>query len=120
MPEGQENIPHLLRELIPQATFFTQVVNHGILGHYVATASLATGVYETFNNFDAKNWAATVKQLDEVMTAWEKAVEQADDAKLSTWASTIAHVGTHNAYHVGQIIVVRKQQGAWDPANGVK
>jgi hypothetical protein len=50
-PEGQENIPHLMRELIPQSTFFTQVVNRGILGHYVATASLATGVYETVNNF---------------------------------------------------------------------
>src|SRR3989440_9188851 len=50
-PEGQENIPHLMRELIPQATFFTQVVNRGILGNYVATASLATGVYETINNF---------------------------------------------------------------------
>lgn len=53
MPDGQENIPHLLRELIPRSTFFTQVVNRGILGHYVATASLATGVYETFNNFAA-------------------------------------------------------------------
>src|SRR5882762_2405943 len=52
-PEGQENIPHMLRELIPQASFFTQVTNHGILGHYVATASLATGVYETLNNFSA-------------------------------------------------------------------
>jgi hypothetical protein len=50
-PEGQSNIPHLVRELIPQSSFFTQVVNRGILGHYVATASLATGVYETFNNF---------------------------------------------------------------------
>lgn len=50
-PEGQENIPHLMHELIPQASFFTQVVNRGILGHYVATASLATGVYETINNF---------------------------------------------------------------------
>lgn len=53
MQEGQENIPHLMRELIPRASFFTQVVNRGILGHYVATASLATGVYETFNNFAA-------------------------------------------------------------------
>jgi len=52
-PEGQENIPHLMRELIPQSTFFTQVVNRGILGHYVATASLATGVYETINNFSS-------------------------------------------------------------------
>lgn len=50
-PEGQINIPHMLGELIPQSSFFTQVTNHGILGHYVATASLATGVYETLNNF---------------------------------------------------------------------
>ena len=53
MPDGQENIPHLLNELIPQATFFSQVINRGILGHYVATASIVTGAYETFNNFAA-------------------------------------------------------------------
>jgi hypothetical protein len=52
-PEGQENIPHLLNELAPQSSFFTHVTNQGILGHYVATASLATGVYETLNNFAA-------------------------------------------------------------------
>ncbi len=52
-PEGQENIPHLLNDLAPQSTFFTHVANHGILGHYVATASLTTGVYETLNNFSA-------------------------------------------------------------------
>ena len=52
-PEGQENIPNMLSELAPQSSFFTQVRNQGILGHYVATASLATGVYETLNNFSA-------------------------------------------------------------------
>lgn len=56
--QGQRNIPHLLNELIPQGTFFTQVVNRGILGHYVATASITTGVYETFNNFVAQPPAA--------------------------------------------------------------
>ncbi|RRA49869.1 hypothetical protein [Acidipila sp. EB88] len=52
--EGQQNIPHLLQELLPQGTFFTQVVNAGILGHYVATASIVTGAYERFNNFIAQ------------------------------------------------------------------
>lgn len=51
--EGQANIPHLLQELAPQSSFFTHMTNQGILGHYVATASLITGVYETFNNFSA-------------------------------------------------------------------
>ncbi len=75
---------------------------------------------ETFNNFDSKKWAATVQQLDQVMTDWEKAVEAADDKKLEDWYSIIAHIGTHNAYHIGQIIYVRKEQGSWDPEKGVK
>ncbi len=75
---------------------------------------------ETFNNFDAAQWATTVQQLDKVLTEWEKAVEAADDKKLELWAPTIARIGTHNAYHTGQIIYVRKLQGSWDPAKGVK
>jgi uncharacterized damage-inducible protein DinB len=75
---------------------------------------------ETFNSFDSKKWAATVRQLDEVLTAWEKAVEAADDKKLESSASTIAHIGAHNAYHIGQIVYVRKLQGSWNPEKGVK
>jgi len=75
---------------------------------------------ETFNNFDAKKWTDTVKQLDEVMSQLEKLVETADDKKLEGWASEIAHIGTHNAYHVGQMIFVRKLQGSWNPEKGVK
>jgi uncharacterized damage-inducible protein DinB len=75
---------------------------------------------ETFNSFDSKTWAETVKRLDGVMKAWEKAMEAADDAKLKTESSRIAHIGTHNAYHLGQIIYIRKLQGSWDPAKGVK
>ena len=75
---------------------------------------------ETFNSFDAESWKSTVQKLDEVLTALEKLVESADEAKLKEWASTIGHIATHNAYHTGQILSVRKLQGSWDPANGVK
>lgn len=75
---------------------------------------------ETFNAFDAKSWNKTVQELDSVMTALEKVVEEADEAKLKTIASQVAHIGTHNAYHVGQIIYIRRLQGSWDPEKGVK
>jgi uncharacterized damage-inducible protein DinB len=75
---------------------------------------------ETFDNFDSKKWAATVQQFDDVMTEWEKAVEAADDKKLEAWYSTIAHIGAHNAYHIGQIVFIRREQGSWDPEKGVK
>ena len=54
------------------------------------------------------------------MSAWEKAVEGADEKKLEKWASTIAHIGAHNAYHIGQMIYIRKLQGSWNPEKGVK
>lgn len=75
---------------------------------------------ETFNSFDAKKWNETVKQLDEVLTELEKTVESADDAKLKEWSSDLAHIGTHNAYRIGQIVFVRKEQGSWNPEKGVK
>ncbi|MBS1597045.1 MAG: DinB family protein [Bacteroidetes bacterium] len=76
---------------------------------------------ETFEvNFNKKSWDAAVKELDDVLNEWEKVVEAADDKKLQSWYSTIAHIGTHNAYHTGQILYIRKQQGSWDPEKGVK
>ena len=74
---------------------------------------------ETFTKFDDKQWADTVQQLDQVMTDLEKFVESADDKKLAEIAPTIANICTHNAYHIGQIVYVRKLQGSWNPAKGV-
>ena len=75
---------------------------------------------ETFNSFDAKSWNETVEQLDQVLSDLEKWIESADEAKLKDSAQLFTHISTHNAYHVGQIILVRKEQGSWDPKNGVK
>ena len=76
---------------------------------------------DTFNlNLDKGTWESMVKQLDAILTDWEKAIEGADEKTLAAWASTIAHVSTHNAYHTGQILYIRKQQGSWNPEKGVK
>jgi len=97
--EGQENIPNLMRELIPQASFFTQVVNHGILGHYVATASLATGVYETFNNF-----AAVAPQSPTVFEYFRKDLKRASsDAWVVAPSNGFNRIGesSHRSYGPG-------------------
>jgi hypothetical protein len=99
MPEGQENIPHLLNELIPQATFYTNVVNKGILGHYVATASIVTGVYETFNNF-----AAVSPNNPTVFEYFRKDLKRpATDAWVVAPSNGFARIGEsgHKAYGSG-------------------
>jgi hypothetical protein len=75
---------------------------------------------ETFDKFDAAQWNDLVKKLNQELADWETAVENASDADLAKGASLIAHIGAHRAYHVGQILYVRKLQGSWNPEKGVK
>jgi hypothetical protein len=99
-PEGQENIPNLMRELIPQSSFFTQVVNRGILGHYVATASLATGVYETINNF-----ASLPPESPTVFEYFRKDLKRPpSDAWVVAPSNGFNRIGesSHRLYGVGQ------------------
>lgn len=70
---------------------------------------------ETFDSFDKKTWDDLVKRLDAVMAGIEKIVADAPEAKLKEIAPTIANISTHNAYHTGQIIFVRKLQKSWNP-----
>jgi len=75
---------------------------------------------ETFNAFDQAKWDQVRKDLDRVLTELEKLVAGADEKTLEKWAPTLGRIATHNAYHTGQILVLRQMQGAWDPAKGVK
>ena len=99
-PEGQENIPNLMKELIPQSSFFTQMVNRGILGHYVATASLATGVYETINNF-----ASLPPESPTVFEYFRKDLRRpASDAWVVAPSNGFNRIGesSHRSYGMGQ------------------
>lgn len=75
---------------------------------------------ETFSPVDEKSWPEMIIKLDDILMQIEKIVEAADEPKLKEMASTIAHIGTHNAYHTGQILYIRKMKGWWNDENGVK
>ena len=75
---------------------------------------------ETFSGVDETTWPLAVQKIDSVLAAIEKEVMAADDNKLKKWYSTLYHVGTHNAYHTGQILYIRKMKGWWNDERGVK
>lgn len=75
---------------------------------------------DTFNNYDPKKWTETVQQLDDVLKGLEDWVATAPDEKLAQNAQGFTHISTHNAYHIGEMVLVRKEQGSWNPANGVR
>ncbi len=99
LPDGQQNIPYMLQYLVPQGTFFSQVVNKGILGHYVATASIVTGVYETFNNF-----ATVSPEYPTVFEYFRKDLKRpATDAWVVAPSNGFSRIGEsgHKAYGAG-------------------
>ncbi|MEJ7622450.1 MAG: DinB family protein [Pyrinomonadaceae bacterium] len=91
--------------------------------------------YETDDNdatFTAggtdEEWAAEIERFDLVMTEFRSLIEFADEAKFdqpvsmekqTKWAILIGEINAHNAYHAGQILMLRKLQGSWDRAKGV-
>lgn len=75
---------------------------------------------KTFTDFDAKQWGETVRQLDQTLTDIEKIVASASNAQLAKWAPTLEPISIHTAYHIGEIVMVRKEQGVWDANKGVK
>jgi uncharacterized damage-inducible protein DinB len=75
-----------------------------------------------------EEWQAEIVNFDSIMTEFRGLIEAADESKFdqsvsdentATWAQLIANVSAHNAYHGGQILLLRKLQGSWNPDSGV-
>lgn len=50
-PDGLENIPHLSRDLLPQALFYTRVRNEGVTAHFNAISSILTGNWQRVDDW---------------------------------------------------------------------
>lgn len=69
-----------------------------------------------------ENWMRTIEQAHQVFSQWIIAVEGATGARLNSQLSdndtriaseVIAHMNIHNAYHIGQIVIIRKLHNVW-------
>jgi len=65
-----------------------------------------------------------VKMMDEFRELLTASSEAKFDKRLPTkpdtkWHEIISSINAHNAYHGGQIVLLRKLQGSWNPEKGV-
>ncbi|KZE69036.1 hypothetical protein AWM68_01855 [Fictibacillus phosphorivorans] len=83
---------------------------------------------ETFHHENEENWDDAKNQLFSVLANWTTAVKEADEEifersahkdRHDPWYSVLANINIHNAYHIGQIVEIRKSQGNWDSEKGV-
>ncbi|KZS44615.1 hypothetical protein AWU65_31740 [Paenibacillus glucanolyticus] len=110
-PEGEaansiwENVQHLLyyKQRLLARLEGTPLSNEGI------------GNDETFLIHDPSQqaWETAQEQLNEVHTALRQKIEQMPEEEITESPQRIASLITHDAYHTGQIIFLRKLQGSW-------
>lgn len=87
--------------------------------HAESNASTFTALAEPVE----ENWRKLAEELDQNMERWQKAVKGADEELLhskipgfpveAVWWEALSNLCTHNAYHIGQMIYIRKMQDAW-------
>ncbi len=83
---------------------------------------------ETFENKNGQDWEAAKDQLFAILTDWATVLKDAEGSifeisahedRHDPWYSVLAHINIHNAYHIGQIVEIRKSKGNWDSSKGV-
>jgi uncharacterized damage-inducible protein DinB len=74
-------------------------------------------------------WQISLQKLNNVLSELEGRLKDTDDSVLkqeafkgyeATWYEMFTQMTIHNAYHIGQIVTLRKQQGSWNPDQGVQ
>lgn len=107
---------HSVGQLVHHMTFWNSQNLAAFKGEHPASPGNNDDTFK----YDPQQWDATLKQFDSMMDELEHTVEKADDATLAKMAPMIAHISAHNAYHIGEIVAVRKEHGTWNPDLGVK
>jgi uncharacterized damage-inducible protein DinB len=82
----------------------------------------------TFTYMNELEWEQAIDRFNMVMTDWYETIKNSDDEKLDqriseeskeTWSESLSSITLHNAYHIGQIVSIRRMQGAWSKEQGV-
>jgi hypothetical protein len=109
---------HSVCEIVTHLNFYN--LKHLKRFKGINVANEAIEIAETYSP-DDQDWQKALREFDAIMAEWKTLLHVADDAKLSQndWSSIIANINIHNAYHIGQIVFVRKLGNIWDAKQGV-
>jgi uncharacterized damage-inducible protein DinB len=75
-------------------------------------AAWNAALYKLYGVMDA------IKSILENITE-EKLAEQVSEKYEAPWSAPLGNMVIHNAYHTGQIVIIRKIAGNWDASKGV-
>lgn len=103
---------HSIGELVSHLTFWNDMYLRALKGEDFSDFDIDNET--TFLIYTEKDWKKVATKLDSVQIEFQIWTENASEEQLSEQASDILTMVSHNAYHSGQIIYIRKQNGWWN------
>ncbi|MEY8744384.1 DinB family protein [Paenibacillus tundrae] len=107
------------------------IVNHLIFWNEKWLERFKAGEFILNNNIDndetfavaqdqlnEAGWTETLDRLENVLVSWRVVLEETEESKLTKqlpeyfdapWWGVVSNLSIHNAYHVGQIMLLKKQ-----------
>lgn len=102
---------HSIGELVSHLVFWNEINLRAFNGEDMT--GLEVDNETTFKVHTEKEWQSLIRKLDSIQTEWEPLILNATDEQLTEWSKEIANIQAHNAYHIGQIVYIRKRNGWW-------
>ncbi|WP_079479239.1 DinB family protein [Halobacillus salinus] len=111
---GQVNT---IAEIIHHLDFYNDRFLSRFRGEEVA---LLPSSYNTFLVDRNTTLNRLVGEADKTYRDFRKAIRFSSDEKMVKWSSELSRLWLHNAYHIGQIVHIRKEFGAWNKRSLLK
>ncbi|KIL42308.1 hypothetical protein SD70_01990 [Gordoniibacillus kamchatkensis] len=119
----KDDSSHSIWQLVVHLTYW----NKKWLNYFVGKETFVTVGDNNDSTFqfeaavNKENWISTVHALDAAYLACREVIAGYPESKLDEmvqgypgecpWWGAVSNLCTHNAYHIGQIVYIRKQQG---------
>lgn len=102
---------HSIVELVSHMSYWNEVYLKVLAG--ADFSDLDINNERTFEVYTDKEWESVTIKLDSVQTELGRMIEKASQEQLAEMAQDLLDLTAHNAYHAGQILYIRKQNGWW-------
>lgn len=126
--DSDEN--HSIKEIAIHLTFYNELYLYRFNGKPVEQIDEPNDFTFTERSLGASSltWSEVSERLNQSLAGWQNALSSASEEKLNEivpsgkdpWASLVSHIIMHNAYHIGQVVTLRKQYKAWEEKLGVQ
>lgn len=106
---------HSIFELVSHLYFFNKLELNRFKG--IPDTIKIQSSKDSFQTND--DWEQLVSKMMQLFSEWITEVENSKEQRIIDNLESFQYMNLHNAYHIGQIVHIRKELGLWDSTHGV-